>query len=154
MDVAGPHCWGGLTIPLPNIQICNKCYLNAHCPAATEPGLATTIRQLDASVCGLFYNKRFSIICFHCQIVRNDEFPDSKFYTLEAGSYLISEHTRDKKNSPKRKPAVFSCLCPFLAARVQMLTFPQWLDPIPSPLHLTFDVPTSCSRVPGPSGLQ
>ena len=70
-------------------------------------------------MCGLFYNKRFSIICFHCQIVRNDEFPDSKFYTLKAGSYLISEHTREnnKKNSPKRKPAVFSCLCPFLAAR-------------------------------------
>ena len=86
-----------------------------------ELGFATTIRwtrlykvQLNASVCGFFYNKRFSIICFHCQIVRSDEFPDSKFYTLEAGSYLISKDIRETTKFRENLQFSASCILSWL----------------------------------------
>lgn len=57
--------------------------------------------------------KRFSIICFHCQIVRSDEFPNSKWHTLEAGSYLVSEQSRENnhKKFPPRESQQFSASC-------------------------------------------
>lgn len=98
--------------------------------------------SIDASVCGFFYKKkkkkkRFFIICFHCQIVRRDEFPNSKFHTLEAGSYLVSEQTSENNNkkSPQEKASSFQLLVSFLGcqssnAHVSSMAWPHSKSPI------------------------
>lgn len=131
-----------------------------------ELGFATTIRwtrlykvQIDASVCGFFYKKKkkkdspSSAFTAKLLEVMSSQILSCTLLRLVPTWSVNSQGKTTTKNPPKRKPAVFSFLCPFLAARVQMLMLPQWLDPIPSPLYLAFDIPMSCSLVPGPSGL-
>lgn len=81
--------------------------------------------------------KRFSIICFHCQIVRSDEFPNSKWHTLEAGSYLVSEQSRENnhKKSPQEEASSFQLLVSFLGcqssnAHASSMAWPHSKSPV------------------------